>query len=168
VQALTAQLASLFASRQHSLVSALEAAAPQTPNPYLRQFLLQIRPDVQQNVRLYRAMEKYPDVFSPAYIFAVKHGTNCSRGIAVFKEIAQRWSSDPEQQCVIARRIVKRCALEALKDADWMNRGFALRALAEVGERDIVPQILPLLNDSHPLVRQEAKKTLQRLGYKAQ
>jgi len=66
VQALTAQLASLFASRQHSLVSALEAAAQQTPNPYLRQVLLQIRSDVQQNVRLYRAMEKYPDVFSPA------------------------------------------------------------------------------------------------------
>jgi len=31
-------------------------------------------------------------------------------------------------------QFVKRCALEALKDADWMNRGFALRALAGVGE----------------------------------
>lgn len=57
-------------------------------------------------------------------------------------------------------------ALERLKDEEWVVRVYALRALGLLGATDAVPHILPLLNDPQPEVREEAKKTLQMLGYK--
>jgi len=56
-------------------------------------------------------------------------------------------------------------ALERLKDPEWVVRNYALRVLAAQGAKEHVPQILPLLNDPQPEVREEVKKTLRKLGY---
>ncbi len=68
---------------------------------------------------------------------------------------------DPQQ-----RQEAIKIALERLKDPDWLVRVFALRVLAKQAAKECVSQILPLLNDPQPEVRQEARKTLQHLGYK--
>ena len=67
---------------------------------------------------------------------------------------------DPQQ-----RQEAIRIALERLKDPSWVVRNYALRVLAAQGAKEHVPQILPLLNDPQPEVREEAKKTLRKLGY---
>jgi len=64
------------------------------------------------------------------------------------------------------RREAIQTALQRLKDHEWVVRNYALRVLAAQQAKEFVPQILPLLNDPQPEVRQEAKKTLQQLGYK--
>jgi HEAT repeat protein len=68
---------------------------------------------------------------------------------------------DPQQ-----RQEAIKIALERLKDPKWVVRNFALRVLAKQSAKECVSQILPLLNDPQPETREEAKKTLQQLGYK--
>jgi HEAT repeat protein len=63
------------------------------------------------------------------------------------------------------RQEVIQIALEKLKDPEWVVRVYALRVLAAQGAKEYVPQILPLLNDPQPEVREEVKKTFQKLGY---
>ncbi len=57
-------------------------------------------------------------------------------------------------------------ATERLKDEEWVVRVYALRTLARLGAKEAVSSLLPLLNDPQPEVRQQARKTLQQLGYK--
>ncbi len=68
---------------------------------------------------------------------------------------------DPQQ-----RQEAIKIALERLKDPKWVVRNFALRVLAKQSAKECVPQILPLLNDPQPETREQAKKTLEQLGYK--
>ncbi len=56
-------------------------------------------------------------------------------------------------------------AVERLKDEEWVVRQYALWTLGNLGAKETIPQILPLLNDPNPTVREQAKKTLQKLGY---
>jgi len=56
-------------------------------------------------------------------------------------------------------------ALERLKDPEWVVRNYALRVLAAQQAKECIPQILPLLNDPQPETREQAKKTLEQLGY---
>jgi HEAT repeat protein len=65
------------------------------------------------------------------------------------------------------RREAIQIALERLKDTEWVVRNYALRVLAAQQAKECVPQILPLLNDPQPETREQAKKTLRQLGYKA-
>jgi hypothetical protein len=64
------------------------------------------------------------------------------------------------------RREAIQIALERLKDTEWVVRNYALRVLAAQQAKECVPQILPLLNDPQPETREQAKKTLRKLGYK--
>ncbi|GBC98332.1 hypothetical protein HRbin17_00834 [bacterium HR17] len=73
---------------------------------------------------------------------------------------ALRYVRDPQQ-----RQEAIQIALERLKDPEWVVRNYALRVLAAQGAKEYVPQILPLLNDPQPEVREEVKKTFQKLGY---
>jgi len=52
-----------------------------------------------------------------------------------------------------------------LKDPEWIVRAYAIRSIAWLGVKEAIPQILPLLNDPQPEVREAAKWTLQKLGY---
>lgn len=69
--------------------------------------------------------------------------------------------SDPQQ-----RQFAIQTAITRLGDPAWIVRIYALRVLADQGAQEAVSHILPLLNDPQPEVREEAKKTLQKLGYK--
>jgi HEAT repeat protein len=41
-----------------------------------------------------------------------------------------------------------------------------LKALGNLGAKETISSIIPLLKDPSPEVRQQAKKTLEQLGYK--
>ncbi len=73
---------------------------------------------------------------------------------------ALSYTPDPKQRAEAIQ-----IAIESLNDP-WMSvRVYALRLLARQNAKEAVSHILPLLNDPRPEVRQEAKKTLQKLGY---
>jgi hypothetical protein len=71
------------------------------------------------------------------------------------------WSPDPEQ-----RKEAYHFAIDGLKDPCWYIRALSIKALARLKAKNAIPSILPLLNDTHPEVRKQAKKALQQLGYK--
>ncbi len=73
---------------------------------------------------------------------------------------ALAYVKDPQQ-----REEAINLAVERLKDEEWVVRQYALWALGNLGAKETIPQILPLLNDPNPTVREQAKKTLQKLGY---
>ncbi len=70
-------------------------------------------------------------------------------------------SPDPKQQAEAVR-----FAIERLKDPAWFVRSNALYVLTKLRVKEAVPHILPLLNDPKPEVREDARKALQRLGYR--
>ncbi len=70
-------------------------------------------------------------------------------------------SPDPQQ-----RKEAIRLAIERLKDPAWIVRSEAIYVLAKLRVKEAVPHILPLLNDPKPEVREDARKALQRLGYR--
>jgi HEAT repeat protein len=110
-------------------------------------------------------MAQYPDVFSPEYVFAIRWGFGMAKAVTVLKALSERWPDEPQKRWEVVQQIIKPLALESLKDRDWATRAAASSALAEMGAKDVIPQILPLLNDPHPRVREIAKKALQKLGY---
>lgn len=73
---------------------------------------------------------------------------------------ALAYVQDPQQ-----RKEAIELATERLKDNEWVVRQYALWALGKLEAKEAIPQILPLLNDPNPTVREQAKKTLQKLGY---
>jgi vesicle coat complex subunit len=73
---------------------------------------------------------------------------------------ALSYIQDPQQ-----RKEAIELAIERLKDPEWVVRQYALWALGNLDAKESIPQILPLLNDPNPMVRKQAKKTLQKLGY---
>ncbi|MFN3421409.1 MAG: HEAT repeat domain-containing protein [Armatimonadota bacterium] len=73
---------------------------------------------------------------------------------------ALSYVKDPQQ-----RKEAIELAVERLKDDEQVVRQYALWALGNLGAKEAIPQILPLLNDPDPTVRERAKKTLQKLGY---
>jgi len=73
---------------------------------------------------------------------------------------ALSYIQDPQQ-----RKEAIELAIERLKDSEWVVRQYALWALGNLDAKESIPQILPLLNDPNPMVRKQAKKTLQKLGY---
>lgn len=73
---------------------------------------------------------------------------------------ALSYIQDPQQ-----RKEAIELAVERLKDPEWVVRQYALWALGNLDAKESIPQILPLLNDPNPMVREQAKKTLQKLGY---
>jgi len=93
-------------------------------------------------------------------------------------ELLKKFSRDPDKyircRALSALRDVRdpqqrqeaiQIALEHLSDPEWVVRVYALRVLATLMAKEHVSAILPLLNDSQPEVRAEAKKALQKLGY---
>lgn len=70
------------------------------------------------------------------------------------------WISDPQQ-----RKEAIQLLRERLKDPEWVVRSYALHALARLGAKETITDILPLLNDPHPDVRNWAQIALKRLGY---
>ncbi|MCS3917732.1 HEAT repeat domain-containing protein [Fervidibacter sacchari] len=159
------QLASLIASGQHSFTECLRLTAQKTSNPYLRGVILSILTSGRPSP-LHKAMERYPDVFTEEYIFAVKYGFGMARADAVLRQLSEQWPDDPSKRWEVVRRIIKPLALSSLKDSDWVTRLNGLKALATLEGKDAIPHLLPLLNDPNPRVQAEAKKTLQQLGYK--
>jgi len=71
------------------------------------------------------------------------------------------WDPKDPQQRKEAIQLLR----ERLKDPEWLVRSYALHALARLGAKETVPDILPLLNDPHPDVRNWAQKALKQLGY---
>lgn len=69
-------------------------------------------------------------------------------------------SPDPRQ-----REEALHFAIDGLKDPCWYIRVLSVKALDRLRAKETVTLILPLLNDPQPEVREEAKKTLQKLGY---
>jgi len=67
---------------------------------------------------------------------------------------------DPKQREEAVKLIVP-----LLKDSEWIVRSYAVTALARLNARETVFQILPLLNDPKPEVREDARKALEKLGY---
>ncbi|MFN3421091.1 MAG: hypothetical protein ACK40X_05130 [Armatimonadota bacterium] len=64
---------------------------------------------------------------------------------AVLQELLRQWPDEPEKQREVVRKIVKRIAIESLRDTrDWFYRRSALQALAELGDENVISQILPL------------------------
>jgi len=46
-----------------------------------------------------------------------------------------------------------------------MERGNAIRALGAIGDRSVVPQLIPVLRDSDPGLAREAGLTIERLAH---
>lgn len=150
-----------------SLAQCFLLAAERERNPALRRILLKLHSDVlTKSLPLYALMAEYPEAFNAEFVFAVKHGARMGRIDTVLKELSRQWPDEPEKQREAVRKIIKTVAIESLNDPrDWFYRLSALQSLAELGDRDVVFQILPLLQDPIPRVREAAKETLQRLGY---
>lgn len=68
---------------------------------------------------------------------------------------------DPKQREEAIRLIVP-----YLKDPDWIVRIYAVRSMFWLEAKETIPYIIPLLNDPEPKVREAAKETLEKLGYK--
>lgn len=114
------------------------------------------------------------EILASLYREARRKGSLPSSGIATVKKLANDsdWAirvraltalfpvRDPQQRLEAIK-----ISLERLKDPEWVVRNYAMRVLATQGAKECIPQILPLLNDPQPEVREEAKKTLQKLGY---
>lgn len=152
-----------------SLAQCFLLAAERERNPVLRRTLLKIHSDIStKGVPLHALMAEHPKIFNAEFVFAVKHGARMGRIDVVLQELSRQWPDEPEKQREVVRKIIKRVALESLRDPrDWFYRRSALQALAELGDRDVVPQILPLLQDPVSQVREAAEETLRRLGYTA-
>lgn len=150
-----------------SLAQCFLLAAERERNPVLRRTLLKIHSDISTKpVPFHELMAEHPKVFNAEFVFAVKHGARMGRLDIVLQELSHQWPDEPEKQREVVRKIVKRVAIESLRDPrDWFYRLSALQALAELGDRDVISQILPLLQDPIPQVREAAKETIQRLGY---
>ncbi len=161
------QLAAAFMTGKYSLYDSLGIVAQQTPNPKLKGAILDVRSRLSHKGPFYEAMAQYPEVFSSEFVFAVKYGAQMACVNSVLLQLSREWPDDPHQRWDIVRGIIKRLAVEKLNDSDPFVRRWALRALAEVRAKESIPHILPLLNDPHPKVREETKKTLQQLGYKS-
>jgi len=160
-------MGALLAERGRSLVQCFLLAAERERNPALRRILLKLHSDVStKSVPLYALMSEYPEAFNAEFIFAVKHGARMGRLDTVLRELSRQWPDEPEKQREVVRKIIKTVAIKSLRDpSDWFYRRSALQALAELGDRNVVSQILPLLQDPVPQVQEAAKETLQRLGY---
>ncbi len=158
------QLASLIVSNRYSFADCLRLTAQKTPNPYLRGVILAILSSGKPSP-LCKAMERYPEVFSEEYVFAIRYGFGMARADTVLKQLAEQWPDDPSKRWEVVRRIIKPLALESLNDPVWVTRLNGLKALAELDGKGAIPHIMPLLNDPNPRVQAEAKKTLEQLGY---
>ncbi len=73
---------------------------------------------------------------------------------------ALAYTRDPQQ-----RQEAVQLAMERLKDPEWVVRQYALWALGNLEAKEAIPEILPFFNDPNSFVREQAKKTLQKLGY---
>ncbi len=67
---------------------------------------------------------------------------------------------DPKQREEAIKLIVP-----CLKDPEWIVRIYAVRSMYWLKAKEAIPHILPLLNDPHSDVREDAKKVLKHLGY---
>lgn len=142
-------------------------AAKRERNPLLRRILLKLHSDVSAKpVPFYVLMAEYPEVFNAEFIFAVKHGARMGRLDTVLRELSRQWPDEPEKQREVVHKIIKTVAIKSLRDPhDWFYRRSALQALAELGDRNVVLHVLPLLQDPKPEVRDAARETLKKLGY---
>jgi HEAT repeat protein len=74
---------------------------------------------------------------------------------------ALSYTPDPKQ-----REEAIQIAIRSLNDPWSSVRVYALRLLARQNAKEAIPYIIPLLRDPNEHVREQAKKTLQQLGYK--
>ncbi len=135
------------------LVFTRQGRLPSSTDGYERQAKLQVirplqrlkgeRPFTEREMQLLRQFVKDPD-------FTIR-----ARALS-----ALSYTPDPNQ-----RKEAIQLAIGCLND-EWSSvRVYALRLLARQKAHEAVPHILPLLNSPNPVVREEAKKTLQQLGY---
>ncbi len=101
------------------------------------------RPFTPQEMELIKKFVRDPDTF-----------IRC-RALSALRDVR-----DPNQ-----RKEAIKIAVERLNDSEWVVRNYAMRVIADQKAKECVHLILPLLNDPQPEVREEAKKTLRKLGY---
>lgn len=114
----------------------------------------------------YRFLEDFPDIYPPEFVMAVNYGGSIGKGDIVLRELSVRWPDEPEKREEVVKQILKPLALQALKDKFWLYRLYALYVLAMLKCREAIPEMLPLLQDPDPRVRETARRALQELGYK--
>lgn len=112
-----------------------------------------------QIVPLQRVKGKRP--FTPEEMALLRQFIRDPDSLIRVRAITALWDVRDSQQRQEAIQLVR----ERLKDPAWVVRSYALHALARLGAKEAVPDILPLLNDPHPDVRNWAQIALKRLGY---
>jgi len=159
-------MSSLFDGK-HSLAEIVLITAHKVKNSRLRHSLLRIYNSFKDpNCKpFYELLADYPDIFPLEFRLAVEYASKLKGLGTLLKELAKSWTDDQRERKIVITRILKSLAIRALKDEDWFYRLNAIYALAELDGKNSIPYILPLLKDPEPKVRQQAKKTLQQLGY---
>lgn len=164
IRELSGILASLMDGTR-SLNEIIQLAAQQVKNPEIKRTLLSIQRSLGSEP-LYKLLANFPNVYPPEFVMAVDYGGKLGKMNIVLRELSQRWPDQPEKREATVKQILKPLALQTLKDESWFYRSYALYVLAMLKCKDAVPQMLPLLQDPDPRVRETAKRALQELGYK--
>jgi len=163
IRELSKTLAS-FLNGKHSLSEVIQLTARQVKHPNIKRSLLIIHKSLG-NEPLYKLLENFPDIYPPEFIMAVNYGGKLGKLNIVMKELSEKWPDEPEKREEVVRQVLKPLAIQTLKDKDWFYRSYALYVLAMLKCKDAVPQMLPLLQDPDPRVRETAQRALKELGY---
>jgi len=149
---------------KHSLSEVIQLTACQVKHPNIKRSLFIIHKSLG-NEPLYKLLENFPDIYPPEFIMAMNYGGKLGKLGIVMKELSEKWPDEPEKREEVVRQVLKPLAIQTLKDKDWFYRSYALYVLAMLKCKDAVPQMLPLLQDPDPRVRETAQRALKELGY---
>lgn len=161
------ELSKCFASfDKYSLVDAIGLTARQIRHPTIKRTLFKIQYELKTHPSK-SFSELFPtEVFPKEFVLALDYGAKIGKMNVVLKELSTRWPDEPEKREEVIKQILKPLAIQTLMDKDWFYRSYALYVLAKLECKDTAPKILPLLQDPDHRVREMAKKTLLKLGYK--
>lgn len=167
IRELSKVLASLLSDGKHSLVEIVRLAAQQVRHPSIKKSLLRIHNSLySRSEPFYKFLEEFPNIYPPEFVMAVDYGGKLGKLDIVLKKLSENWPDHPEKQEGVVKEILKPLALQTLKDEHWFYRSYALYVLAMLKCREAIPEMLPLLQDPDPRVRETARRALQELGYK--